>query len=65
MEAKWNERGAIIRQCKTLVKNRDELYELRKLVHSMSADDFVGFKGVIDTHGVERALKAYSLALQI
>ena len=65
LEAKWNERGAVICQCKPLVKSRDELYQLRKLVHSMSADDFVGFKGVIDTHGAERALKAYSLALQI
>ena len=65
LEAKWNERGAVIRQCKSLVKGRDELYQLRKLVHSMSADDFVGFTRLIDTRGVERALKAYSLALQI
>ena len=57
--------GAVIRQCKPFAKDKDAIYKLRELVHSMSADDFVGFKNLIDSQGVDKALKAYSLALQI
>lgn len=65
LEAKWNERGGVIRQCKPFVKGKDAIYQLRELVHSMSEDDFVGFKNLIDTQGVGKALKTYSIALQI
>lgn len=65
LEAKWDERGAVIRQCKPFAKDKDALYRLRELIHSMGVDDFAGFKRLIDTQGVDKALKAYSLALQI
>ena len=65
LKLKWDKRGAVIRQCKPFAKDKDAIYKLRELVHSMSADDFVGFKNLIDSQGVDKALKAYSLALQI
>lgn len=61
LEDKWNERGAAIRQCKPFAKDKNDLYQLRKLVHSMSTDDFARFRAFIDTQGVEKALKVYSL----
>lgn len=65
LKVKWDKRGAVIRQCKPFAKDKDAIYKLRELVHSMSADDFVGFKNLIESQGVDKALKAYSIALQI
>lgn len=65
LEAKWNERGGVIKRCKVLAQDAADVYRLREFIHSMDEDDFMGFKNLIDTQGVDKALKAYSLALQI